>query len=162
MSAHVYITSAAGVREMLRGGGEFVEPAEILSDLTEAQALTVPAGSPHSIAQIVSHMQFYQGAQAAGVRGEAWPKPEHLDDTFAVPAPGAWPALVASFLAGIEELAKLAEERAEVTSPQRDDTSVGYDLAESALHNAYHCGQIVLLRRIQGFWPPAGGDTNDF
>jgi hypothetical protein len=62
MSAHVYITSAAGVREMLRGGGEFVEPAEILSDLTEAQALTVPAGSPHSIAQIVSHMQFYQGA----------------------------------------------------------------------------------------------------
>jgi hypothetical protein len=77
-------------------------------------------------------------------------------------APGAWPALVASFLAGIEELAKLAEERAEVTSPHRDDTSVGYDLAESALHNAYHCGQIVLLRRIQGLWPPAGGDTNDF
>jgi hypothetical protein len=162
MSPHDYSASAAAVRELLRGGGEFVEPAGILSDLSEEQASAVPPGSPHSIAQIVSHMHFYQGSQLAGVRGGEWPKPEHLDDTFAAPPAGSWPALVADFLAGIEEIARLAEEKGEATSPQRDDTSVAYDLAESALHNAYHCGQIVLLRRIQGLWPPAGGDTNDF
>jgi len=25
-----------------------------------------------------------------------------------------------------------------------------------------HFGQIVLLRRVQGLWPPQGGDANDF
>jgi hypothetical protein len=162
MSPHEYSASAAAVRELLRGGGEFVEPAGILSDLTEGQSLVVPPGSPHSIAQIVSHMHFYQGSQLVAIRGEAWPKPEHLDDTFSVPPAGAWPALVAAFLAGLEEVARLAEERGAETSPQRQDTSVAYDLVESALHNAYHLGQIVLLRRILGLWPPAGGDTNDF
>jgi hypothetical protein len=47
-------------------------------------------------------------------------------------------------------------------SPARDDTNICYDLAETALHNAYHLDQIVLLRRMQGLWPPEGGDDNDF
>ena len=37
----------------------------------------------------------------------------------------------------------------------------GYTALEVlALHNSYHLGQIVLLRRILGAWPPpSGGDT---
>jgi hypothetical protein len=65
-------------------------------------------------------------------------------------------------MAGIQECGRLAEERGERTSAQRDDTSINYDLAGTALHNAYHLGQIVLLRRMQGLWPPEGGDPNDY
>jgi DinB superfamily len=162
MSPHDYAASAAAVRELLRGGGEFVEPARLLTDLTEEQASAVPPGSPHSIAQVVAHMQWNQAGELARLHGEPSPQPEHLDDTFVAPPAGAWPGLVAEFLAGIEEAGRIAGARGEATSAQRDDTSVAYDLAETALHNAYHCGQIVLLRRIQGLWPPAGGDTNDF
>jgi hypothetical protein len=56
----------------------------------------------------------------------------------------------------------LAQKQADRTSAARDNTSIAYDLAGTALHNAYHCGQVVLLRRVQGLWPPAGGDPNDF
>jgi hypothetical protein len=162
MSPYDYDASSPAVRELFRGGGEFVEPARILTDLTEEQAAAVPAGSPYSIAQIVAHMQWCQGGELARLRGEPWPQPEHLDDTFAPPPAGTWNALVATFLAGIDEAGRIAVERGETTSAQRDDTSIAYDLAETALHNAYHCGQIVLLRRMQGLWPPAGGDPNDY
>ena len=36
----------------------------------------------------------------------------------------------------------------------------GEGLAIVAQHNSYHLGQIVMLRRVLGAWPPpAGGDT---
>jgi hypothetical protein len=162
MERWLYHATTDAVSELLDGGGEFNRPERILSDLTEEQVAARPPGVPCSIAQIVAHMQWAQSSQLAHQRGEAVPGPAHLDDTFAPPAPGAWPGLVAAFLAEIEECRQMARERATATSPDRDDTSVSYDLAEQALHNAYHLGQIVLLRRIQGLWPPAGGDENDF
>jgi hypothetical protein len=162
MSDWQYSVSPEAVAELLRGGGEFNPPERILSDLTEEEAVAVPPGAPHSVSQIVAHLHWAQDGLLAHLRGENWPHPAHLDDTFAPIPPGSWRPLVASFLAGIEACREMALEAAETTSPDREDTSVPYDLAENALHNAYHLGQIVLLRRIQGLWPPAGGDANDF
>jgi hypothetical protein len=162
MSGWQYHATPNAVQELLRGGGEFVEPAKILEDLGETQAVAVPPGSPHSIAQIVAHMHYWQRVNIAKANGQPAPRPARLDDTFVAPLPGTWRHLVTEFLAGIETCQRIAREKADETSPDRDDTSLDYDLAESALHNAYHLGQIVLLRRIMGLWPPDGGDDNDF
>jgi len=35
--------------------------------------------------------------------------------------------------------------------------SVGYALTDTAAHNGYHLGQIVLVRQMIGAWPPEGG-----
>jgi hypothetical protein len=91
------------------------------------------------------------------------------DDTFAPIASGSWKRLVEGFFEGIEECKRAAVELKDTISGTRDGTNVEYDLAETALHNAitHACGagtrlgQIVLLRRMQGLWPPAGGDPND-
>jgi hypothetical protein len=162
MSDWQFHATPDAVGELLRGGGEFVEPAKILQDIGETQAVAVPPGSPHSIAQIVVHMHYWQQVNIAKANGQQPPRPARLDDTFTAPLPGTWRHLVNEFLAGIETCQRLAREKADATSPDRDDTSLDYDLAESALHNAYHLGQIVLLRRIMGLWPPASGDDNDF
>jgi hypothetical protein len=162
MAQILYSASPHAVHELLDGGGEFVAPAQLLRDLTEAQATAIPPGAPHSIAQIVAHMEWNQSGSIAHSRGGATQGPEHLDDTFAPIEPGSWGRLVETFLAGIEECKQLAVAMQDAVSPARDDTNVDYDLAETALHNAYHFGQIVLLRRMQGLWPPAGGDDNDF
>ena len=162
MSVWNYQASPDAVKELLDGGGEFLPPADLLNDLSGEQATVTPPGAPYSIAQIVAHIHFYQNANIAAARGEAWPKPQHLEDTFAHVAPEDWPVLVADFLTGIQTCKSLAEEKANVTSPAREDTALTYDLAESALHNAYHLGQVVLLRRMLGLWPPASGDQNDF
>jgi hypothetical protein len=107
-------------------------------------------------------MRFFQGATLALLRGEDRPRPQHLEDTFAAIAPGSWSRLVEGFLNGIEDAKKRSDEKRDAVSPSRDDTNVDYDLAESALHNACPLGQIVLLRQIQGLWPPSGGDDNDY
>jgi hypothetical protein len=157
-----YAATPDAVKELLDGGGEFVPPPRLLNDLTEAQATAVPPGSPYSIAQILNHMHYFQGKVLAELRGESWPDVAHLDDTFASIEAGAWSGLRAAFLEGLDSARQLAEEKRDAVSPARDDTSVDYDLAENALHNAYHYGQIVLLRRMQGLWPPEGGEDYDF
>ena len=160
MSTIVYTASPAAVAELLTGGGEFLPPRRLLADLSEDQATAVTPGQPYSIAQVLAHMHFWQERQNARARGEDPPRPEHLDDTFAPPPAGAWADLVTQFLVGTEESAQLAAQAETRTSPDRDDTDVSYDLAESALHNAYHLGQVALLRQTLGFWPPDGGDES--
>jgi hypothetical protein len=83
MSPFDFDVSAAGVKELLAGDGHYAPPARLLEDLTEAQAVTVPPGAPYSIAQIVTHMEWCQQGEIAGARGEPWPSPSHLEDTFA-------------------------------------------------------------------------------
>ena len=159
--AHDYHVSPTAVKEMLTGGGEFVPPERLLGDLTEAQALAVPPGSPYSIAVLVAHMHFWQERNIEKACGLKAPRPEHLDDTFSIVQAGAWPSLRENFLDGLEVCAKIAGELGERTSPDRAETSIAYDLAMCpALHSAYHYGQIAMLRQIQGLWPPAGGDDS--
>lgn len=150
MSDNFFTAAAEDVKGWQDGKGEYQAPAVVLTDLTEEQATMVPAGSPYSIAQILAHMNYWQGRRFAKIRGEEWPEAEHLADTFAAPAPGAWNDLVKQFLGDLEMIKTMADDRAE------------YGYVDRALHNGYHLGQIVLLRQILGFWPPAAGDDNDY
>jgi hypothetical protein len=150
-----YHATSDAVSEMLSGGGEFLKPETLLSDLTEEQATVLSPASPYSIAQIVAHMHYWQERQLAFQCGEKPPRPDSLEETFAAPPPGTWHTLVQEFLAGIAACRTRAAEGGENVSPtERDDTSVAYDFAENALHNAYHLGQIALLRQMQGFGLP--------
>ena len=158
---HKYHVSPDGVGEMLTGGGEFLTPERLLGDLSEEQALAVLPGSPYSIAVLVAHMHYWQERNIARASGVSLPRPEHLDDTFPIPSMGEWDTLRSDFFAGLKVCASVAVEKEGSTSPDRDDTSVGYDLAECpALHSAYHFGQVAMLRQIQGWWPPVGGDDS--
>src|SRR3954464_1644220 len=103
MSNWQYHATPDAVAELLRGGGEFVEPTKILKDIGEVHAVAVPPGSPHSIAQIVVHMHYWQKVNIAKAKGEPATRPARLDDTFTAPLPETWRNLVNEFLAGIEE-----------------------------------------------------------
>ncbi len=93
----------------------------------------------------MNHMHYWQGGRVAKLRGEPWPKAEHLDDTFAKIEPGRWEKLRAAFLADLDSIKQMAEREEE------------YGYVGRSLHNAYHLGEIVVLRRILGIWPPEGG-----
>ncbi len=162
MLAWKYDVSRDAVAELLRGGGEFNEAERLLSDLSPEQATTAIDGAPYTIAILVAHLlwNLQQNLVDIGIAGPPSLIVSHIDDSFPDVSATEWLVLRATFLATLEQIKHLSPDTMEQSSRVNDETSVGYDFAEMALHNAYHFGQIVLLRRMMGLWPPLGGDNN--
>jgi hypothetical protein len=144
---------------MLLGEDEFTEPMTLLTDLNPSQAVGRPSDNIESIAQIVAHMQFWQDYSLCVIRGEKPRYPSNQaekDATWREVEEGDWNGLASDFLAGLDSFMALTESDSEISRPLKDDETVGDRIRWTAMHNAYHCGQIVLLRRMLGAWPPAG------
>jgi hypothetical protein len=142
----------AAMRHLLLGSDEFVAPEQVCAGLSGEQAcLTVPR-LPHSSATLLAHMLFWQERRLGWARGEEQPE---LSGELNFPAvtPEQWPGLVQRFLSTLAELEALATPETCARELYRG-RSVGFMLASHACHNAYHLGQIVLLRRALGLWPP--------
>lgn len=137
---------------------DFPAPERILGGLTPEQAVTVPSGLPYSVAKIVAHMHSNMKFNLGLIRAadpstyieqfENWPEVTAQE----------WPGLAEAFLGDLKELTRIAHEAdldrilfpAAISSPA---WTVGYKLAASiAKHNAYHFGQIVVIRRLLGAW----------
>lgn len=153
--------SPEATEALIEGWGEFTPASRALDGLTSEQALTKPEHVPHSIAEIVAHMVFWQkrllrawktGKAQGSVESAAlgWPKVRKSD----------WPRLKEVFLAGLEESQKIARNPEILSRKQGENYTVGFRLLSHLGHDAYHLGQIVLIRRMIGAWPPlGGGDT---
>jgi uncharacterized damage-inducible protein DinB len=157
----------ASLKRLLRGIGVFTSPRRTISGLTGEQALVVPQGAPHSIAQVLAHMRFWQDWMLTTAEsGRMQPFPERADTGWPAVDDGEWDGLVEAFVAGLARAEALASDEAllarkgvfgDVPIPGWNQYTVGYILADLAMHNAHHLGQIVLLRRLLGAWPPEGG-----
>jgi uncharacterized damage-inducible protein DinB len=159
--------------ELLHGRGAYTDPVACIADLTAESAGRTAAGSPHSIWQLVWHLNFWMDYDLRRVRGEAPSYPAHNSESFP-PAPAPrddveWQQAVVTFKALIAEHVTLAESPAEVLArdvpPMHPSHSTRAStmlavLWQTVAHNSYHVGQIALLRRALGMWPPpGGGDT---
>lgn len=133
-------------------------PERVLAGLTSEQAVMVPPGLPYSVARIVAHMNSNMMFNLGLIRAaNPLTYDEELEDWPAVGA-ADWPRLVAQFLSNLAHLKQLARQQdlERVLYPAADGEAawtVGYKLALSvAKHNAYHLGQIIVIRRLLGFW----------
>ncbi|MHA7578879.1 DinB family protein [Paenibacillus vandeheii] len=117
---------------------------------------------PYSIYQLVKHMHYWQQFMLEHLEGrkpqlpanvmESWPEETGPQDE------DAWEKDIQAFLNGVDRAVTIAE------TVQLDDplpyfpgeTKAGL-LRNIASHNSYHLGEIVLLRRFYGAWPPPGG-----
>jgi len=137
---------------------DFPAAARILAGLTSDQALTVPPGLPYSIAQIVAHMQANMKFNLGLITADAPTRDQNTHEKWPAVRRENWAALASDFLSTLERLKRLARQAdlARVVYPASGDEpawTVGYKLACSvAKHNAYHLGQIVVLRRLLGAW----------
>ncbi len=115
-----------------------------------------PAGLPYSAWQIVEHIRLAQqdilefsvdpAYRERTFPGDYWPADP-------VPAAGAWERSIAGFHADLKALERLANE-AELFDRIPHGTGQTYlrELLLVADHNAYHVGQLVLVRRLLGAW----------
>jgi uncharacterized damage-inducible protein DinB len=148
------------------GESVHLSPGAVLDGLTADQAHARPYGLPHSIAEIVAHICYWQewfnNCVAAGFNGI----PEHAVDGWPAVRRDRWDALRARYLYSVEEAKRIAAKSgslgdpllpAGVDIPSLANESRGTALLHAAVHGSHHLGQIITIRQLLGLWPPPGG-----
>lgn len=136
---------------------------EVAVDGIPAEARGVqPANLPYSVWQLIEHLRFTQHDILDFCINPAYQQPHWPDDywpsTIAPPTEDAWDESVARFCADREALKQLAGDPAHdlfARIPHGTGQTYLRELLLVADHNAYHVGQIVLVRRLLGVWPTA-------
>ena len=157
-------------RDLLRNVAAFHSgfhtPSVILDGLAEEHASAKPHGLPHSIADIVGHMCYWQDFFNAAVENGYKGLPEHASEGWPQMEAGGWPALRERFLASVARTKELATGAANLDQPLLPDDvrmeflereSLGSGLLHGAIHSSHHLGQIVTIRQLLQLWPPAAG-----
>jgi uncharacterized damage-inducible protein DinB len=148
--------------ELLIETTPFMTPGAIVDAIDESDAERRVPGAPHSIAEVVAHMIFWQEWFAARAQGHGGPMAARAAHGWPAVSPGSWPDLRARFVSGLDALNTLAAEGSRLVEPPIEypplATYTVRDVLEHvALHNAHHLGQVVLLRQQLGQWPPPSG-----
>jgi uncharacterized damage-inducible protein DinB len=159
--------------ELLQGKSAHANPIACVEDLSAALAARAIDGFPNSIWQLLSHMNYWMDYEIQRIEGRAPEYPEHATGSWlphpAPPSTDDWTRAVAHFRELITALMRLAESDAATLCRQvaaahaqqaGQSSTVGAILWQTMAHNSYHTGQIAMLRRCLGAWPPRlGGDT---
>lgn len=159
--------------QIVYGKGAHVDPIACLENLSAAVAARKSPGYPHCIWQLVDHMNYWMDYDLRTIAGEHPAYPKHASESWpeppAQPEQEKWQAVTRRFSELLKRIAALAESDSAtleriVIKPEPGDSrrecTTHAALWEIVAHNSYHIGQIALLRRQAGAWPPErGGDT---
>ena len=131
----------------------FVPVNIALEDLTPEQAMWKDSSGNHSIAQLANHLIFWNQQQLAKFKGlPQSPFSGNNEETFSNLDKTTWAATVKrvdSVLTAWEKAIEAADEK---------KLSGWYSaIAHIGTHNAYHTGQIIYIRKLQGSWNPEKG-----
>lgn len=156
----------------LIGDSAAAPPTHILEGLSSEIVHRMVPGAPHTIYEELWHVAFWQHLTLLWINGIEAPYPEHASFGFPTHTEAQmerWDELCQRFLYESLKAAALTQDsdklQQSIRCPSRTDhpiriMSVREQLESLAAHNAYHLGRIVLLRQLNGAWPPpSGGDT---
>ncbi|WP_181347035.1 DinB family protein [Thalassobacillus sp. CUG 92003] len=147
----------------LRGDSAHVNPSNVFEELDWETAGETIERSPYTVWELIWHMNYWQRFLLELIQGKEPVYPEHSDESWPrnkMPQSKAeWDEEVSRFTNDV----KIAEEECEKDLNEMcstDNTTRQSLLMDLVIHNSYHGGQVVLLRRQLGSWPPpSGGDT---
>ena len=157
-------SSVAAVREhvlyLLRGGGAHLAFEDAVADLAPELRGVKPANLPHSAWRLLEHMRIAQWDII-----EYALHPKHASPEFPSgywpgspepPDAKAWDKSVGAFHADLKKLAaKIENPSTDLLAPiaHANNQSLLSKTLLLADHNAYHIGQLVLVRRLLSCWP---------
>jgi hypothetical protein len=125
----------------------FVPVNTALEGLTPEQAMWKDSSGNHSIGQLVDHLVFWNAQQLAKFNGQ---KPETFsgdnNETFKFDKTN-WAAAVQKLDDILTQL-----EKAIAAADETKLKSWYNTIANISTHNAYHTGQIIYVRKLQGSW----------
>ncbi len=141
--------------------GWFVALKNALKDLTAEKANWKPSGVEHSARETVNHLIFWNERWLKRFRNEQIADAPEISETFFGAAgdeftEADWATLVGKLYEVFDAWKQILETIDEAKLSER--VSESYDVPWSAplsnmnIHNAYHIGQIVIVRKLQGSW----------
>jgi hypothetical protein len=144
---------------LLRGGGAHLDFDKAVAGLPPELRGAKPAGQPHTPWRLLEHLRICQWDILEFSRN-----PKHVSPTFpdgywpqgdAPPDAAAWDRSVAAFRADLKAVQDLVADPATdlfARIPHGDGQTILREALLVADHNAYHLGQLVLVRRLLGAW----------
>jgi len=126
----------------------FVSFGQAVKGLTHEQATQKIHKDSQTIFEIVAHITYWNERYLKKMRGEAQSSPMESNNelTFTESGFKSWNELLQKaeevFSDWVKHLESLTEKDAEHFTA----------ISNTSMHNAYHIGQIVLLRKLQGSW----------
>jgi uncharacterized damage-inducible protein DinB len=131
----------------------FVPANTAVAGLTPAQASWTDKSGNHSVGQLANHLVFWDRQELIKFKGEKIPQFNgNNDETFNNFDEKSWTTTVTQLDAVMTEWEKAVE--------AADDAKIALwasAIAHVGAHNAYHIGQMVYVRKLQGVWDPAKG-----
>jgi len=159
------LITARALGHALRGEGAHVEVSAALDGMDWQLAGVRPNGAPHTVFRLLNHMIYWQDLFLQRLTGAMVPSPPHAAEGW--PGEDA-PRRASEWIAAVERFNQgLASVQALINPDTLDQVLPNWNyrtrceaIALVASHNSYHIGQLVLVRRMLGAWPPpTGGDS---
>jgi uncharacterized damage-inducible protein DinB len=131
----------------------FVPAKVAVTGLTAEQANWTPSKGNHSVGQLAYHLWFWDSRALLRFNGE---KPGAFsgnnDETFDDFTPAQWDDVQKK----LDQVMTDWEKAVETADDAR--LAANASLVEHvAMHNAYHIGQILYVRKLEGVWDPSKG-----
>lgn len=146
--------------ELLRGGNAHVDFDKAIAKLTPDLRGVKPLGQVFTAWRLLEHLRISQWDILEFSRNPKhvspkWPD-EYWPETDAPLDDAAWNRSVEAFRADLQAMAQLVADPAiDLFTPlaHGDGQTILREALVLADHNAYHIGQLVLLRRLLNAWP---------
>jgi hypothetical protein len=158
------MTGDTAVREhliwLLEGGHAHTKFDEVVAHFPVESAGVRPKGAPYSAWELLEHLRIAQNdillfSLSADHVSPDWPKGYWPAEA----APGRsaeWEESVRAFRKDLAEFTALIQDPARdlfLKFPWGDGQTLMREALLIADHNAYHLGQLVMVRRLLGIWP---------
>jgi hypothetical protein len=145
--------------KLLQGGEAHADFERVIKDFPrELRGKKLKAGE-HTAWELLEHLRIAQWdildfSRNPEYKSLEWPK-EYWPETFAPPKFKAWDTSVNAFRKDLQAMCDLvADEGTDLFAkiPHGDGQTILREALVLADHNAYHLGEMVLLRRLLGIW----------
>ena len=124
-----------------------------LKGLSAEEANWKPKGADHSIAELTTHIVFWNENELFKFSGEnKFGFSGDNEETFMILKNKSWLSLVTK----ADDIMLKWENAIEDAEEEKLETWSEI-IAHISAHNAYHTGQIVYIRKLQGSWDPERG-----
>ena len=144
---------------LLKGGDAHATYDAAVKDFPANLYGKKPKGAAHSPWEVLEHMRIAQWDILEFSRNAKHASPEFPDGYWPkTPAPAdatAWTRSVQSFRADLKAMVALAENESLdlfARIPHGEGQTILREVLVLADHNAYHLGELLLLRRLLGAW----------